>query len=112
MRRLEALGLGPFCQYRKTFRRIELGDRAAPLADEERRRRSFMRMRARNIGIAAFDLVHQPVSQQEVERAIDGDGGRPRPAARHPIDDLISPTRRAALVGTGADPAELSPPPR
>ena len=63
------------------FRHVELGDHAASLADEECRGLALMGMRAGDKGVAAFDLVDEAMGQEEIERAIDGDGRRPRPLA-------------------------------
>ncbi len=76
-------------QFLEDVRRIQLQHQSAGLADEECRRLALMGMRTGNKGIAALDLVDEPMRQKEIERAIDSDRGRPRPVLRHALDDVI-----------------------
>src|SRR5262249_31690747 len=66
-------------------------------ANEEGCRLALMRMRTGDESVAALDLVHQPVGQEEVERPIDGDWRRARSAHSHALDDLIGAGRLVAL---------------
>jgi len=51
---------------------------------------------AGEIGVAAFDTVHEAVGHQEIERAIDRDRRRPRHRFRKFVDHLIGPERAVA----------------
>ena len=50
---------------------------------------AFVIVHAGDKRIAAFDAVHEALFAQEIERAIDRDRRRSRPARRQPVDQLI-----------------------
>src|SRR5438094_3647377 len=108
----ETLRSGVSCQGGKVLRRIELRNRAAALADQKCCRHTVMCMGAGDIGIAAFDLVDEPMRQEEIERPVNGDRRRPGSVDGHPIDDLISACRRMALGNAGQYLAALRGQPR
>ena len=73
-------------------------DHATGFTNEQHRTFVCMPVTARDIGIAAFDLVDKPVGLQKIQCPVDADGGRGRPLlARHPRDDLISSDGLMAL---------------
>jgi len=59
-----------------------------------------MCMRAGDECVAAFDLVHQPMRQEEVERAIYGDRRRAWAVGGHALDDFIGTSSLVALRHT------------
>ncbi len=58
---------------------------------------AFVGMRAGDKRVAAFNLVHQPVSQKKIKSAIDRDGCRPCTPFRHAVNDVIGANSRMAL---------------
>src|SRR5262249_54644057 len=84
----------------KAFGCVKLGNGAAGLADQQRGRGAFMRVRAGNIGVAALDLVDEPMRLEKIECPVDGDRCRPGTVACHPVDNLIGTRRRVALSYT------------
>jgi hypothetical protein len=79
------------------LRRVKLGNEAAAFAHQHGGGLAVMRVGAGDEGVAALDLVDEAMSLEEIQRAVDGDGGRAGPAAGHPLDDVIGAHRRMTL---------------
>ncbi len=73
-------------------------DHAASFTNEQHRALIGMPMIARDIGIAAFNLVNKPMRLQEIQRSVDADGRRGQPLlALHPCHNFIGPDGLMAL---------------
>src|SRR5687768_13347063 len=70
---------------------VQLRRRAATGADQELSDMVAVGMRAADIGVEAGDAVHQPVRNEEIERAIDGRRRDAAALAAQPLEDGISP---------------------
>src|SRR2546430_1624334 len=92
--RREASGARSRCQRRGDLLGGGLADGAAALANQEHHERAGgVVVHASDESIAALDAVHEAVLAQELERAVGGDGRRPRPREREPLDNLVGAER-------------------
>ena len=74
-----------------------LADRAALLADQKNHRRvARMIVDAGEERVAALDAMHEALRGEKIERAIDRDWCRTRPARRDRVDDLVGADRLVA----------------
>lgn len=73
-------------------------DHAAGFANEQNSALILMPVTARDIGIAAFNLVNKTMGLQEIQRPVDADGsGRGGLFALHPGNHFIGPDGLMAL---------------
>ncbi len=104
----EFLGHGAGVDTLKDFGRIKFCDNAAILADQQRRRLALMGMGAGNEGIAAFDLVHEAMGEQEVQRTVDCNRCRPIALQGHALNNVVGANGCVTLRHAGENIAALA----